>query len=57
MYVHCKKKVSDFPVPAEMSLTKLSLGGTSLIIPAQGEFGKWNPGWGQENSNFFFTVW
>jgi hypothetical protein len=29
--------VSDFPVPAEMSLTKLSLVGK--IIPSQGEFG------------------
>jgi hypothetical protein len=33
------KKVSDFPVPGWMSLTKLSLAGNSLIIPCQGEFG------------------
>jgi hypothetical protein len=26
------KKVSDFPVPAGMSLTKLSLAGNNLII-------------------------
>ncbi len=34
---------------AGMSRTKLSLGGYNLIIPAQGEFGQWNPGWGREN--------
>jgi len=28
-----------------MSLTKLSLAGKNLIIPAQGEFGKRHPGW------------
>jgi hypothetical protein len=35
------KKVSDFTVPswpAGMSLTKLSLAVTKLIIPGQGEF-------------------
>ncbi len=37
--------------PAGMSLTKLSLGENNLyhIIPAQGEFGKWQPDWGREN--------
>ncbi len=34
------KKVNDFPSPAGMSLTKLSLGGNIFIIPGQGEFGK-----------------
>ncbi len=38
--VHCKKRFLVFPSPAGMSLTKLSLAGKSLIIPAQGEFGK-----------------
>ncbi len=33
------KKVSIFPFPAGMSLTKLSLDGNNLIIPGQGEFG------------------
>jgi hypothetical protein len=27
--LHCKKKVSNIPVPAGMSLTKLSLGGNN----------------------------
>jgi hypothetical protein len=30
-----------------MSHTKLSLAGNSLIITGQGEFGKYNPGWGR----------
>jgi hypothetical protein len=39
--VHCKiKRLAAFPSPAGLSLTKLSLGGNNLIIPAQGEFGK-----------------
>jgi hypothetical protein len=32
--------VKKFPSPAEMLLTKLSLGGKNKIITAQGEFGK-----------------
>jgi hypothetical protein len=28
------------PSPAEVSLTKLSLGGNNLLFPAQGDFGK-----------------
>jgi hypothetical protein len=32
-----------------MSLTKLPQAGKNLIIPGQEEFGKWHPGWGQEN--------
>ncbi len=40
-----------------MSLTKLSLGGKNLIIPAQGEFGQWHPGRGRENGKPFFTVY
>jgi hypothetical protein len=37
-----EKKVSGmaFPFPSGKSLTKLSLGGNNLIIPAQEEFGK-----------------
>ncbi len=38
--IHCKKRLAVFPSPAGMSLTKLSLAGDNLIIPAQGEFGK-----------------
>ncbi len=46
--VHCKKRFATFPSSAWVSLTKLSLGRSNLIIPAQGEFGKWHPGWGRE---------
>ncbi len=38
--LHCKKRLVVFPSPGGMSLTKLSLAGTNLIIPGQGEFGK-----------------
>jgi hypothetical protein len=51
--VHCKKRLTIFPSPAGMSLTKLSLDGNNLIIPVQGEFGKWHPGWGRENCKSF----
>jgi hypothetical protein len=37
-FKHCKKRLSNFPSPARMSLTKLSLGGNNLIIPVKGEF-------------------
>jgi hypothetical protein len=37
--LHCKKRLAVFPSLAGMSLTKLSLAGTNLIIPGQGEFG------------------
>ncbi len=32
-----------FLSPAGMSLAKLSLAGSILIIPGQEEFGKWHP--------------
>jgi hypothetical protein len=35
-----KKRLEPFPSPAGMSLTKLSLVGNKMSIPAQGEFGK-----------------
>ncbi len=34
-----KKRLTFFPSPAGMSLTKLSLAGTNLIFPGQGKFG------------------
>jgi hypothetical protein len=37
--LHCKKRLTIFPSPARMSLTKLSLDRNNLIIPVQGEFG------------------
>ncbi len=47
--LHCKKRLATFPIPAGMSLTKLSLAGNNLIIPGQEEFCKWHPDWGREN--------
>ncbi len=47
--IHCKKRLSIFPSPGWMSLTKLSVAGNNLIILGQGVFGKWHPGWGREN--------
>jgi hypothetical protein len=35
---HCKRRLSFFPSPAGMSLTKL-LARNNLQIPGQGEFG------------------
>ncbi len=50
--VHCKKKVSDFPVSSH-ELTKLSMEGNNLIIPGQGEFGKWHPAGDGKIANLF----
>jgi hypothetical protein len=36
---HGKKRLSIFPSPVGMSLTKLSLSENNLIIPGQGKFG------------------
>jgi hypothetical protein len=47
------KRLAIFPSPALMSLTKLSLAGNNLIIPGQGEFRKWQSGWGRENRTPF----
>ncbi len=38
--LHCKKRLVVFPSPAGMSLTKLSLAGNNLIIPAPAGDGK-----------------
>ncbi len=51
--IHCKKKVSLFPSPAGMSMTKLSLGRNNQIIPVQGEFDQWHPSWGREKGKPF----
>ncbi len=47
--IHCKKRFAVFTSPDGMSLTKLPLAGNNLIIPGQGEFGKWHPGRRREN--------
>jgi hypothetical protein len=49
LLLHCKKRFAVFPSPGGMSLTKPSLAGNNLIIPALGE--------GRENREPFFTVW
>jgi hypothetical protein len=55
--VHCKKRLTVFPSPAGMLHTKLSLARNNLIIPSQGEFGKFHPGWGRENcKRFLYSV-
>jgi hypothetical protein len=41
------KKLFIFPTPLGMSLTKISLAVKYLLIPCQGEFGKWHLGWGR----------
>ncbi len=53
---HCKKRLAVFPSPAWMSLTKLSLAGNNLIIPNQGEFGKWHPVWDGKIAILFYSV-
>jgi hypothetical protein len=40
-----------------MSLTKHFLAGNNLIIPGQGQFGKWHLGWGRENSQPFLQFY
>jgi hypothetical protein len=55
-HLHCSprgvdtpyKSLAIFPTLAGMSLTKLTLGGNILIIPAQEGFDKGHPGWGRE---------
>ncbi len=56
-YGTLSKNVIDFPSPAGLSLTKLSLAGNNQLIPGQGEFGYWHPGWGRENRWTLFTVY
>jgi hypothetical protein len=51
------KRLATIPSSAGMSLTKLTLGGNHLIIPASGEFGKWHPGWDESVAKLFFTVY
>ncbi len=48
-HIHCKISFAVFPSPDGMRLTKLPRAGNNLIIPGQGEFGKWHPGWRREN--------
>jgi hypothetical protein len=52
---HRKKRLPTFPSPAGMSLTKLSLAGNNLIIPAQEAVSDIPTGDGNV-ANLFFTV-
>ncbi len=47
----------SFLSPTGMSLTKLSLARSNVIIPGQGEFSEWLPGWGRETRKLFFKVY
>ncbi len=47
--IHRQKRLPIFPSLAGMSQANFSLAGKNLIIPGQGEFGLWHPGWGREN--------
>jgi len=44
------KKVNNFPVPSR-DVTYLFLAWNNLIIPGQGEFGKWHPSCGGKIAN------
>ncbi len=45
-HMHCKKRLAIFPSPRrDVTNQQLSLAGHNLIIPGQGEFGLWQPGW------------
>jgi hypothetical protein len=44
------------PQPAGMSLSKISLAGNNLIIPAQGEFGSYIPSGDGILIIFFYSV-
>jgi hypothetical protein len=50
------KKVNDFPSPAGMSLTKLSLARNNFIIADQGEFGDIPAGDGKTELTLFYSV-
>jgi hypothetical protein len=50
------KKFTDFPVPSRDVTNQTLPGRDNLIVPGQGEFGWWHPGWGLENRYPFFTV-
>jgi hypothetical protein len=53
--VHCKKELANFPSPAGMSLTKLSLVVNNQIIPGQGELSDIPAGDGKM-ANLFYSV-
>jgi len=54
--IHCKKRLTIFPSSAGMSPNS-PRAGNNLIIPRQGGFGMWHPGWGRKKSlTFFYSV-
>ncbi len=52
-----KKKVSRFSRPQPgCHWPNYPWAGIIKLIPGQGEFDKWHPGWGRENCNLFFSA-
>ncbi len=54
--IHCRKRLTLFPSPAGMSLTKLSLVGNNLIIPAWERLFSDNPARDGKIGNLFYSV-
>ncbi len=61
LYITPLKKLFDIPVPSRdatyQTLPRREYFIYDVIIPGQGEFGKWHPGWGREYRKAFFTVY
>jgi hypothetical protein len=61
VWLHRKKRLSSFPSPAGMSLTKLPLGRNNSVMtslfPPKGEFGSDIPAGDGKLANLFFTVY
>jgi hypothetical protein len=55
--IHCKKRLSFFPSPAGMSLTKLSLAGNNLINNSPGRVWLVTSRLGTEKSTTFFKMY
>ncbi len=56
-FIHCKIRLSFFPCPAGMSLTKLSVAGSYKIFPGQGELWSVTSRLGKEKTiTFFYSV-
>ncbi len=54
--LHCKKRLAVFQSPAGMSLTKLSLTGSNLIIPIRESLVSDIPAGDGKTNNFFYSV-
>ena len=60
-HIHCKETFRNIPVPSwdvtYQTLPRREWFIYDIIIPVQGEFCKWHPGWGWEYRKAFFTVY